>query len=183
MRDDFHLYLSRESRLSDDPCAVLCGVFQGYMFELGPRQTRYIHPSSGDCWSTVRDGGPTITQQWVDVCCWLGHGWTSQTARPCVWLISSCSCSPEMRWQIMWHFSWPPGHCRQPEYRLGMMTGRYKGPPLIWHSVAAGARSKSSRPGCAMLEFPGAILESSKRYILVMWFVKMTISANQMFEI
>ena len=36
------------------------------------QQTRYIEPGLGYCWVDVADGGPTLTQHWVNVSCLLG---------------------------------------------------------------------------------------------------------------
>ena len=33
------------------------------------QSTADVHPLLGDCWSTVADGGPTITRQWVNISC------------------------------------------------------------------------------------------------------------------
>ena len=45
---------------------------------LDTQQTRYIDPVLGQCWATVCDGGPTLTQHWVDVSCLL---WTRDPCR------------------------------------------------------------------------------------------------------
>ena len=48
------------------------GVNQHSNAAVSNQQTRYIDPMLGECWGDVRDGGPTITQHWVNVSCWLG---------------------------------------------------------------------------------------------------------------
>ena len=35
------------------------------------QQTRGIDPMLGRCWASVEDGGPTMTQPWVNASCLL----------------------------------------------------------------------------------------------------------------
>ena len=41
-----------------------------------PQQVRYVQPMLDWCWGSVADGGPTLTQHWLNVLCLLGlHKW------------------------------------------------------------------------------------------------------------
>ena len=64
------------------------------------QQTRDIEPLLWQCWSTVYDAGPTLTQQWFNVSCLLGTPPTMLSSSLIVPLdMKGCICHLE-KWQI-----------------------------------------------------------------------------------
>ena len=71
-KEDFHsteyIQIAVTPYLNSNPLLVF--VFTRHF---PTQQTRYIKPMLAQCWSTVYDGGSTLSQHWFNVSCLMGN--------------------------------------------------------------------------------------------------------------